>query len=173
MQTPPRTPSLRAGNQSFQLQLQLQLKLISFKQKADQNIRAAPGDTVVLPCKAADYESVKAVEWSREDMKEENVLINRNNKIDPVNQHRSYNERVDLQMKDGNVSLILKNVAPDDNGTYECRLQRESFDVQPICIISLVVLPAGNKDGLKNAGIKKCALPASLLVPIVGVVTWL
>ncbi|MEQ2237612.1 hypothetical protein ILYODFUR_024914 [Ilyodon furcidens] len=79
------------------------LKLISFKQK-DENIRAAPGVTVILPCKAADYESVKGVEWSREDLKEENVLLYRNNKIDPVNQHRSYNERVDLPMKDGNVS---------------------------------------------------------------------
>ncbi|MEQ2196699.1 hypothetical protein XENOCAPTIV_009451, partial [Xenoophorus captivus] len=121
----------------------------------DQNIRAAPGDTVILPCKAADYESVKAVEWSREDLKEENVLLYRNNKIDPVNQHRSYNERVDLQMKDGNVSLILKNVTPDDNGTYECRLERESFDVQPICIISLVVLPAGQQTNL----------PSSVLIP--------
>ncbi|XP_038132784.1 myelin-oligodendrocyte glycoprotein-like [Cyprinodon tularosa] len=120
-----------------------------------KTIKAKPGQDVILPCKVTDHQSVTGVEWTREDLKEEHVLLYKNNKDDPDGQHPSYKDRVDLQdreMKDGDVSVVLKNVTPNDNGIYECRLEREIFDPTPICSIQLVVLPPGDKDERKNRG---------------------
>ncbi|MEQ2216386.1 hypothetical protein XENOCAPTIV_015528 [Xenoophorus captivus] len=61
-------------------------------------------------------------------------------------QHPSYKNRVDLketQIKDGDVSLALKNVTTDDRGTYECRFfQKEtSTSKETILMINLDILP--------------------------------
>uniref|UniRef100_A0A3Q2D912 Ig-like domain-containing protein n=1 Tax=Cyprinodon variegatus TaxID=28743 RepID=A0A3Q2D912_CYPVA len=94
---------------------------------------------VILPCKVTDHPPVTAVEWTREDLKEEHVFCYENNKVDPVGQDPSYKDRVDLldREMDGDLSVVLKNVTPDDNGIYECQLERESLDPTPICSIQL------------------------------------
>ncbi|MEQ2201894.1 hypothetical protein XENOCAPTIV_020038, partial [Xenoophorus captivus] len=89
-----------------------------------------------------------AVEWTRTDLGPEYVLLYRNDQISLENQHLSYKNRVDLketQMKDGDVSLALKNVTTDDRGTYECRFfQKEtSTSKETILIINLDVFPPG------------------------------
>ncbi|XP_039908482.1 uncharacterized protein LOC120746965 [Simochromis diagramma] len=126
---------------------------------------------VTLPCRAPNNNVVIIVEWSRADLGEEYVLLFRDKRLNPDEQHPSFKNRVDLQdrqMKDGDVSLILKDVTVNDTGTYECRVvQREAkrrkravLDNEPISIITLRVVPPGQtggdtEDGGKEAGGKE------------------
>uniref|UniRef100_A0A3Q0RSA2 Ig-like domain-containing protein n=1 Tax=Amphilophus citrinellus TaxID=61819 RepID=A0A3Q0RSA2_AMPCI len=85
------------------------------------------GQKVTLTCRAPNNnnDNVRAVEWSRDDLKDEHVLLYRDGHFELENQHPSFKNRVDLQdsqMKDGDVSVILKNVTFNDTGTYECRV---------------------------------------------------
>nr|XP_024655415.1 programmed cell death 1 ligand 1-like [Maylandia zebra] len=94
---------------------------------ADQKIiTAEPGQNVMLPCRAPNNSSsITGVEWSRADLGDEYVLLYRDELFDPDYQHPSFKNRVDLkdrQMKDGDVSLILKDVTINDTGIYECQV---------------------------------------------------
>uniref|UniRef100_A0A3P8TRZ5 Ig-like domain-containing protein n=1 Tax=Amphiprion percula TaxID=161767 RepID=A0A3P8TRZ5_AMPPE len=86
-------------------------------------ITAALGQDVILPCKAPQkniFILLTPVKWNRPGLEPE------------YKQHPSYKNRVDLQdkeMKDGDFSLVLKDVTMEDNGTYECWVfQRETND---------------------------------------------
>uniref|UniRef100_A0A3Q2QHY9 Ig-like domain-containing protein n=1 Tax=Fundulus heteroclitus TaxID=8078 RepID=A0A3Q2QHY9_FUNHE len=86
---------------------------------------AEPGQDVTLPCRTADNQPAVVVDWSRTDLGEDFVLLFRDNKLDSEGQHPSFRNRVGLWdegMKDGDVSLVLKNVKAADRGTYECRV---------------------------------------------------
>uniref|UniRef100_A0A3B3VGN9 CD226 antigen-like n=1 Tax=Poecilia latipinna TaxID=48699 RepID=A0A3B3VGN9_9TELE len=108
-------------------------------------ISAEPGQPVTLPCKANGSEPVTAVEWTRLNPETEDVLLYRRGKgEDPTSQNPSYQNRASLkdeQMKDGDVSLVLKNVKPNDTGTYQCRLEKQTFGLEPVCSVQLVVRP--------------------------------
>uniref|UniRef100_A0A3B4H8G9 Ig-like domain-containing protein n=1 Tax=Pundamilia nyererei TaxID=303518 RepID=A0A3B4H8G9_9CICH len=111
-------------------------------QEDQKNMTAESGQDVTLTCRAPKNNIILGVEWSRADLRDEYVLFYRNEQLDPDNQHPSFKNRVDLQdkqLKDGDVSLILKNVSINDNGTYECRVKagtnrrkRAILDVDPI-----------------------------------------
>nr|XP_024655416.1 junctional adhesion molecule B-like [Maylandia zebra] len=133
---------------------------------ADQKtIRAESGQDVNLTCRAPNNSIIIVLEWSRDDLGDKYVLFYRNEQLDPDNQHPSFKNRVDLQdsqMKDGDVSLILKNVTINDAGTYECRVEtvtkrrkRASLDTNPISIISLSVVPPGQTGGDTEDGGKE------------------
>uniref|UniRef100_A0A3P9D4S4 Ig-like domain-containing protein n=1 Tax=Maylandia zebra TaxID=106582 RepID=A0A3P9D4S4_9CICH len=84
------------------------------------------GQNITLPCRAPNNNT--GVMWSRADLKTENVFLYQDGHFVPDNQHPSFKNRVDLQdrqMKDGDVSLILKNVNTADTGTYKCRILME------------------------------------------------
>ncbi|KAM4714393.1 myelin-oligodendrocyte glycoprotein-like [Anableps anableps] len=132
---------------------------------ADQrNITAEPGQNVTLPCRAAGNKPVIVVDWSRPDLGEnDHVALYRDDQFDHEGQHPSYRNRVDLQdreMKDGNVSLVLKDVTTDDTGTYECRVvqrenrrrKRSNLHTDPISTVTLDVSAPGSKDGQKGGG---------------------
>ncbi|XP_025758780.1 uncharacterized protein LOC112843837 [Oreochromis niloticus] len=75
----------------------------------------------------------------------------------PDDQHQFFLNRVDMQdreMKDGNVSIILKNVTGADNGTYECRVFMEKTQSwEHMSSISLrVVDPPGQTGGHTEDG---------------------
>ncbi|XP_039464144.1 selection and upkeep of intraepithelial T-cells protein 7-like [Oreochromis aureus] len=90
---------------------------------ADQkNITAESGQDVTLTCRAPNNKII-VVQWNRTDLGDEHVLVYRDGHFLTDNQHPSFKNRVDLQdrqMKDGDVSLILKDVTINDTGTYEC-----------------------------------------------------
>ncbi|KAF3698225.1 CD226 antigen DNAX accessory molecule 1 [Channa argus] len=92
------------------------------------HITAEPGDTVTLPCQAPINTNVQVVEWIRRDLDNPTVCFYQDGKWE-INDP-SFKDRVQLNnhwVKNGDVSLILKNVTISDTGAYECRvIQRES-----------------------------------------------
>ncbi|XP_025761127.1 selection and upkeep of intraepithelial T-cells protein 7-like isoform X2 [Oreochromis niloticus] len=123
------------------------LVIVSADQKS---VTAESGQNVTLICRAPNNKKIITVEWQRPDLHPKYVLLFRNRHIDPENQHPSFVNRVDLQdkqMKDGDVSLILKNVTSVDTGTYECRVfLEETRSLQSITNINLhVVVPPDQK----------------------------
>ncbi|XP_041842100.1 complement factor I isoform X7 [Melanotaenia boesemani] len=118
----------------------------------EKTITAEPGHDVSLPCRAGHDGDIVAVRWTRPDLEPVDVLLYRGGRLHSENQHPSFQNRVDLQdrqMKDGDVSLILKKVTTKDTGTYECRvsLRKTGNDqtIKPI-IIHLKVSPAVDVD---------------------------
>ncbi|CAI5660027.1 unnamed protein product [Oreochromis niloticus] len=144
----------------------MNLRISEFLQKTNnKTITAQPGQkNVTLTCRAPNNNnSIIGVEWSKSDMQSDYVLLYRDQRFDPENQHPSYKNRVDLQdrqMKDGDVSLILKDVMINDAGTYECRVftrgtnirKRANLDGDPISIITLSVDPPGQTRGHTEDG---------------------
>uniref|UniRef100_A0A3Q0RJH1 Ig-like domain-containing protein n=1 Tax=Amphilophus citrinellus TaxID=61819 RepID=A0A3Q0RJH1_AMPCI len=107
-------------------------------------VNVTAGQTVTLPCRAP--KTIIVVEWSRADLESQHVFVCWDGQVLPEEQHPSFKDRVDLQdrqMKDGDVSVTLKNVTINDAGTYECRVQREDDSVELISIIYLSVAPPG------------------------------
>uniref|UniRef100_A0A667ZV95 Ig-like domain-containing protein n=1 Tax=Myripristis murdjan TaxID=586833 RepID=A0A667ZV95_9TELE len=112
-------------------------------------LKAQPGDDVTLSCQAPDGVDIAAAEWSRPELKElQYVFLYRDGHIDSDYQHPSFKDRVELKdkkMKDGDLSVILKNVKKNDSGTYECRIaaagdkrmKRSIIKAPPISTISL------------------------------------
>ncbi|KAL4008403.1 hypothetical protein ACER0C_002255 [Sarotherodon galilaeus] len=117
-----------------------------FVSAGQKNITAESGQDVTLTCRAPNN-NIIVVKWSRADLKQEYVLLYRDSHFVPDYQHPSFKNRVDLQdrqMKDGDVSLILKNVTINDTGTYECHVvQRVRKPTKLISIVYLHVDPPG------------------------------
>ncbi|XP_005952705.3 selection and upkeep of intraepithelial T-cells protein 7-like [Haplochromis burtoni] len=147
------------------------VNLFVFVSTDQKNITAQSGKIVTLPCRAPNN-NIISVEWSRADLGDEYVLLYRNNKMDPVNQHPSFKNRVDLQdrqMKDGDVSLILNNVTMNDTGTYECRvIQEEREGLKLINTTYVHVVPPGQTGGDTEDG--SVGLIVGLSVVVVAVV---
>ncbi|CAI5671327.1 unnamed protein product [Oreochromis niloticus] len=152
------------------------LQNVDFEHK---NITAESGQDVTLTCRASNN-NIMVVEWSRADLGDEYVLLYRDDHFHSDNQHPSFKNRVDLQdrqMKDGDVSLILKNVTINDAGTYECHVLMEETQSWKLISIYLRVDPPGKggghtEDGGKEDGsvglIVGVCIPAVLLVAVVG-----
>ncbi|XP_039464162.1 matrix remodeling-associated protein 8-like isoform X2 [Oreochromis aureus] len=88
-----------------------------------KNLTAESGQDLTLTCRAVKNIIITGVKWGRDDLGDEYVLLYQDEQFDPDDQHPSFKNRVDLQdrqMKDGDVSLILKDVMINDTGTYEC-----------------------------------------------------
>ncbi|XP_005950933.1 uncharacterized protein LOC102292267 [Haplochromis burtoni] len=132
------------------------------------HINITAGQNVILPCQAPniDSNSKAVVKWSRADLGKHYVLLYRDEQVDPDEQHPSFKNRVDLQdkqMKDGDVSLILKHVTTADSGIYECRVfrrrtnrrKRAHLETPPISIISLSVDPPGQPGGHTEDGVSR------------------
>uniref|UniRef100_A0A3Q3CQL0 Ig-like domain-containing protein n=1 Tax=Haplochromis burtoni TaxID=8153 RepID=A0A3Q3CQL0_HAPBU len=117
---------------------------VLFPLSDQKNITAESGQDFTLTCRAPNNKTISVVKWSRADLRDEYVLLYKDNKKDPENQHPSFKNRVDLQdkqMKDGDVSLILNNVTINDTGTYECVvIPRGGGSSKPIIELSVCVI---------------------------------
>ncbi|XP_076734769.1 junctional adhesion molecule-like [Maylandia zebra] len=118
-----------------------------------KTITAESGQNVTLTCRAPNN-NIIGVKWSRADLDSDYVLLYRDQQFAPDNQDPSFKNRVDLQdrqMKDGDVSLILKDVTINDAGTYKCGVVMEGTDSWKfISSIDLYVVPPGHTGGDKQ-----------------------
>uniref|UniRef100_A0A3B3XDH5 Ig-like domain-containing protein n=1 Tax=Poecilia mexicana TaxID=48701 RepID=A0A3B3XDH5_9TELE len=130
------------------------------------------GRDVILPCRAAVDADVTALEWTRPDLEHDGyVYLLRDGIPDPTRQHPSYRGRaalVDPQLKNGELSLVLRNTTRSDTGTYECRLirqegrqKRATIQREPVRIIQLLVLELGRSKE-KGYSIQLCCLNGSI-----------
>ncbi|XP_006808398.1 T-cell surface glycoprotein CD4-like [Neolamprologus brichardi] len=138
----------------------LSVCLLVCASQGQKNFTAESGQNVTLTCQAR--KNIQTVKWSRADLGDEYVFLYRDGRETLVHQHPSFKDRVDLkdkQMKDGDVSLILKNVTINDTGTYECRVvETGTSGLKPISIIYLSVVdqprrPVGLIVGLSVSGV--------------------
>ncbi|XP_030580158.1 matrix remodeling-associated protein 8-like isoform X2 [Archocentrus centrarchus] len=135
----------------FALLFAVAFVFVSAEQKT---LTADPGQNVTLTCRAPN-DKILGVNWIRADLESEYVLLYQDGSFDTDNQHPSFMNRVDLkdrQMKDGDVSVILKNVTINDTGTYECHILMEetrSWSVRNIT--SLTIVPPEKKNIIVTA----------------------
>ncbi|KAK2863451.1 hypothetical protein Q5P01_002984 [Channa striata] len=111
------------------------------------NLTAEPGNSVTLTCQVITKNQVTVVEWKRPDVDSGYVFFYRSGESDPDKQHPSFKKRVELKdkhLKDGDVSVILKNVTINDTGTYECYMAEKGRSSQLITTVTLT--DGGDKD---------------------------
>ncbi|XP_019212659.1 V-set domain containing T-cell activation inhibitor 1 [Oreochromis niloticus] len=123
------------------------------------NITAESGQNVTLSCRTNNNNPITFLEWSKYGLKKGYLLLYRDEWFDLENQHPLFKNRVDLQdrqMKDGDVSVILKNVTINDAETYMCHVQKDGDSMKRISIIYLsVVDPPGQPGGGREDGGKE------------------
>uniref|UniRef100_A0A3P9JT47 Ig-like domain-containing protein n=1 Tax=Oryzias latipes TaxID=8090 RepID=A0A3P9JT47_ORYLA len=121
-----------------------------FVLRIQKNIVKKPGDDVTLMCRDPEYkkEILTVLEWRRNDS--EILFVFRDGQPSPSVTHESFRNRVFLnesQMKDGDLSVVLKNVTMNDSGTYVCRVRHEYDPQRELKLISTVrlsVVPPGD-----------------------------
>ncbi|XP_055369942.1 V-set and immunoglobulin domain-containing protein 8-like isoform X2 [Betta splendens] len=89
----------------------------------DEGVTVEPGDDVVLPCRDPRGGAVQGSEWRRPERGGEAVFWLNGRWL---YHHLSFKGRVDLrdpEVRDGDVSVVLKNVDLSDAGTYECHVK--------------------------------------------------
>ncbi len=129
-------------------------------------IQGTVGQNATLPCNAGD-ESIRAVEWTRSGMKEY-VLFYRNGRSDTTEQMSSFKDRVQLmdsELKDGDVSVTLKNLEKTDEGTYECRValggsgrhKRAIIGAEPLKVVELKVSGPGEFGNFSVVSVLCCS----------------
>ncbi|XP_076734695.1 butyrophilin-like protein 2 isoform X1 [Maylandia zebra] len=122
---------------------------------------AESGQKVTLTCRAPN--NSKRVKWSRADLRDKYVLLYQDGHLNPDNQHPSFKSRLtlqDRQMKDGDVSLILKDANTADSGTHMCRVFMEETRSWKLLINNyLIVDPPGQKMNIKAESGQNVTLP--------------
>ncbi|KAF3837599.1 hypothetical protein F7725_005063 [Dissostichus mawsoni] len=86
----------------------------------EEEEEAKPGEDVTLQCNSSA--AVQKLVWSRPGLEDKYVFYFSDNLLNENKQHGRYRGRVELKdplMKNGDASVLLKNVDYDDSGTYE------------------------------------------------------
>ncbi|KAL3050850.1 hypothetical protein OYC64_001173 [Pagothenia borchgrevinki] len=123
---------------------------------------AKPGENVLLQCNSPTHAAVTKLEWKRPELKDEYVFLFKNNKPFDNNQDPRYRGRVQLidpEMKNGDASVVLKNVNIYDSGTYQCWVitsqtrRRRAADEKLVASVHLIVSERPEKE-IKNEHLK-------------------
>ncbi|XP_035771211.1 coxsackievirus and adenovirus receptor-like isoform X2 [Neolamprologus brichardi] len=140
-----------------------------------KSIPVQSGQNVILPCQAPnDKGSIRVVKWTKPDLQKKIVHLYVDRRFDLEDQNPSFKNRVDLQdreMKNGDVSLILKDVTIDDAGTYECSVTQKK-DLSPYITTITVDLDVINSEGQTSLPVERSVsgsvgLVIGLYLPVV------
>ncbi|CAI5660528.1 unnamed protein product [Oreochromis niloticus] len=89
-------------------------------------VKVRSGQNVTLHCQGPRGLNITMLEWSKPEFNSESyVFFFQNHRLYENYQHESVKGRValkDRSMKDGDVSVILRNVNINDTGTYSCEI---------------------------------------------------
>uniref|UniRef100_A0A3P9IL63 Ig-like domain-containing protein n=1 Tax=Oryzias latipes TaxID=8090 RepID=A0A3P9IL63_ORYLA len=138
---------------------------------AGLEITKEPGEDVTLTCRTEENDKLVVLEWTRDNLGTKNVFVFRDGRPFPARQHESFRNRVflkDNQIKDGDLSVVLKNVRIDDSGTYQCKVLHENDPQRELNLISIIHLTKGEggcglwlpgRTGHTEESCKRCLLP--------------
>ncbi|KAK2863480.1 hypothetical protein Q5P01_003013 [Channa striata] len=119
----------------------------------DVKVEGEPGENVLLQCQGT--RDVTFLKWSKPDLKSHNfVYFFRNKELDKDYQLQSFQDRVELKdpnMRNGDASIILKNISIRDTGTYECSVGYGGSS-ELVSRVTLTVRPQGGGAGHTGDG---------------------
>ncbi|XP_076019074.1 uncharacterized protein LOC143010583 [Genypterus blacodes] len=122
-----------------------------FEKKMDVNV----GDDITLPCRNPSITAKIFLEWTKDGLTPASIFFFRGNRSLANYQNSLFKGRVqlsDMEMKNGDVSVLLKNVTTSDSGTYECFIQTpktmryKRANKEPHSIIKLTVTEPSGPD---------------------------
>ncbi|XP_033984201.1 coxsackievirus and adenovirus receptor homolog [Trematomus bernacchii] len=140
---------------------------------AAEAFEAKPGEDVTLPCNSHTDAAVTKLVWSRPELKGQYVVFFRNNMADENNQDQRYRGRVELkdpEMKNGDASVVLKNVTVNDTGTYQCRVTIPTMPKELLRSVLLIVSKGPTKEEFEEKHRRKVGLGVGLGVGCLVVV---
>ncbi|XP_033961906.1 neural cell adhesion molecule 2-like isoform X2 [Pseudochaenichthys georgianus] len=121
-----------------------------------EDLEAKPGEDVTLPCNSPTAANVTKLVWKRPELEDDNVFFFRNKRADENYQDPRYRGRVELkdpEMKNGDVSVVLKEVTVSDTGTYQCRVTTSNMPTELLHSVHLVVSEGESVFLLKSSSI--------------------
>ncbi|XP_045568075.1 selection and upkeep of intraepithelial T-cells protein 5 isoform X3 [Salmo salar] len=122
---------------------------------------ALAGDDIILPCSLKPSVSAEemVVEWTRSNLRKENVHLYRQGRDSNEDQSPSYSGRTSMfheELKNGNVSLKLTRVTLSDAGRYRCFIPTLTSQVKETTVqllVGAVSQPVISIDGTKGWGV--------------------
>ncbi|KAF3698275.1 Programmed cell death 1 ligand 1 [Channa argus] len=141
-----------------------------------EEIRAKPGDNVILQCRGPREGVIELLEWSKPDLKSEDyVFYFREQRVYEMYQHPLFRGRVELrdpQMKEGNFAVILKNVTIKDSGTYMCFYGNGGNGLELISNITLTVRDSAKHvpPSSASSSLRPTDFMSSLPTPILDII---
>ncbi|KAK1890068.1 Coxsackievirus and adenovirus receptor like [Dissostichus eleginoides] len=88
-------------------------------------VKAKPGESITLQCNSPTDAAITNLVWTRTDLEDDYVFFFRHNRTNENYQDPRFHGRVELkdpEMKNGDASVVLKNVRVDDTGKYQCQV---------------------------------------------------
>ncbi|KAG7233014.1 hypothetical protein INR49_007763 [Caranx melampygus] len=123
-----------------------------------QEVTVEPEQSVVLQCRSPTCENVQVLTWSRPDLTADGYVYFYRNKRSYENyQLPSFQGRVELRdpdMKDGDVSVVLKNVTDDDAGTYSCYVSVRNMGGSKVTHSEMWRLTVSSRSGETPKGLR-------------------
>ena len=109
--------------------IKTQLQTVTSCFSSDTQVNVTAGGDATLDCQAHIDGSIKQIAWSKTDLESDEYVFFSGNHSLEVYQLPSVRGRVELldpEMKQGDASVVLKNVTADDSGIYECVVSTSS-----------------------------------------------
>uniref|UniRef100_A0A3Q1IS29 Ig-like domain-containing protein n=1 Tax=Anabas testudineus TaxID=64144 RepID=A0A3Q1IS29_ANATE len=151
-----------------------------FNQTGLMHVLMKTGENVTLRCWSTTADDITLIEWSRPDLNKDNkhikteIFVWRKGELIIAECHQSYRGRVELKdpkMKNGNASVILKNVNINDTGTYESRVGYTG-PPQLINTTNLTVVEPAGSTGDEVGGVHLGLLVSLMLVIVLLVISF-